>query len=179
MSHDPLPTGPDPEAVTRLILERYPETDLITIPGASFFSVDPEKHWPNFATIVTTDEHDEGAPSNLAGRSGVFRLNIGVSRATFERLVGSLEHPDYAALDTLLPHPVYAKQLWVSILNPSDETFRDVVLPLIAEAHDRVAEVRARHRRDDRPSRQETGSEPDGGRKVVRSSWVRPSSIDS
>jgi hypothetical protein len=85
-------------------------------------------------------------------RPGVFRLNIGVGRETFERLVGSMEAPDYAALDRLLPHPVYARQLWISILNPSDATFRDVVLPLIAEAHDRLAAVRARHRAQEQPA---------------------------
>ena len=104
-----------------------------------------EKHWPNFATIVTTDEHDEGAPSDLA-RPGVFRLNIGVGRETFERLVGSIGAPEYAVFDRILPHPVYAKQRWVAILNPSDATFRDVVLPLIAEAHDRLATSRVRPR---------------------------------
>ena len=144
MTTEVLPTGPDPEAITRTILETYPDTDLVTALGATFFSLDPEKHWPNFATIVTTDEHDEGTPSNV-GRAGVFRLNIGVSRPTFERLVGSMAEPDYAAFDRLLPHPVYARQLWVSILNPSEATFRDVVLPLVAEAHDRVAAQRARH----------------------------------
>jgi hypothetical protein len=144
MTTEALPTGPDSEAITRTILERYPDTDLVTALGATFFSLDPEKHWPNFATIVTTDEHDEGTPSNLA-RAGVFRLNIGVSRPTFELLVGSMAEPDYAAFDRLLPHPVYARQLWISILNPSEATFRDVVLPLVAEAHDRVAAQRARH----------------------------------
>ena len=144
MSTEPLPGGPDPEAITRTIRETWPETDVVEALGAAFFSLDPEKHWPNFATIVTTDEHDEGAPSNLS-RPGVFRLNIGVGRATYERLVGSMSEPDYAAFDELLPHPVYAKQLWISILNPSDETFRDVVLPLLTEAHDRLAETRARH----------------------------------
>ncbi|HEY3163171.1 MAG TPA: DUF6194 family protein [Candidatus Limnocylindrales bacterium] len=144
MSREPLPTGPDPEAITRKILETWPETDMIEALGASFFSLDPEKHWPNFATIVTTDEHDMGAPSNLA-RPGVFRLNIGVGRATFERLVGSMADTDYAALDVILPHPVYAKQRWISILNPSDATFRDVVMPLLTEAHDRLAAARARH----------------------------------
>jgi hypothetical protein len=144
MPTEPLPTGPDPEAISRTIRETYPDTDLVEIPGAAFFSVDPEKHWPNFATIVTTDEHDDGMPSNLA-RDGVFRLNIGVGRATFQRLVGSMAEPDYAAFDVVLPHPVYAKQLWISILNPSDATFRDVVLPLLAEAHDRLASQRARH----------------------------------
>ena len=144
MSTEPLPTGPDPEAITRVIRELYPETDVVEAMGATFFSLDPKKHWPNFATIVTTDEHDEGAPSNLA-RPGVFRLNLGVGRATFERLVGSLTDPDYAAFERVLPHPVYARQLWISILNPSHATFRDVVLPLLAEAHDRLAAQRARH----------------------------------
>jgi hypothetical protein len=63
----------------------------------------------------------------------------GVARETFERLVGSIRAPDYAVYDQLLPHPVYARQRWISILNPSDETFRNVVLPLVEEARDRLA----------------------------------------
>lgn len=137
----PLPLGPDPAAMTRTIRELYPETDVVEALGATFFSLDPEKHWPNFATIVTTDEHDMGSPSELS-RSGVFRLNLGVSRPTFQRLVGLIAQPDYAAFDQVVPHPVYAKQLWISILNPSHATFRDVVMPLIAEAHDRLARRR-------------------------------------
>ncbi len=144
MTTSPLPTGPDPEAITRTIMETWPETDMVTIPGAWFFSLDPEKHFPNFATIVTTDEHDEGAPSELA-RPGVFRLNIGVGRSTFQRVADTMPEPDYARLDRLFPHPVYAKQLWISILNPSDTTFRDIVLPMLTEAHDRLADARSRH----------------------------------
>jgi uncharacterized protein DUF6194 len=72
----------------------------------------------------------------------VFRVNIGVGRATLQRLVGSDANPNYATLDELLPHPVYARQGWVSILNPSDATFRDPVLPLLTEAHDRLAAKR-------------------------------------
>ena len=146
MMTEPLPTGPDPEAITRTILETWPDTDMVAALGASFFSLDSDKHFPNFATIVTTDEHDEGEPSKLS-RPGVFRLNIGVGRATFERVAGSMAQPDYAALDRLIPHPVYAKQLWISILNPSDATFSEVVLPLLAEAHDRVAAAQTRHAR--------------------------------
>ena len=137
-----LPTGPDPEAITRAILVRFPDSVLATALGATFFSLD-ETHWPNFATIVTTDEHDEGEPSRLS-RPGVFRLNIGVGKATFERLVGEAADPDYAAFDTVLPHPVYAKQRWLSIVNPSHETFRDVVLPLLDEAHRELAASRDR-----------------------------------
>jgi hypothetical protein len=140
MSCSTLPTGPDPEAITQVILERNPETVIAEALGATFVSLD-EKHWPNFATIVTTDEHDEGAPSDLA-RPRAFRLNIGVGRETFERLVGSMDSPDYAAVDRLLPHPVYAKQLWISILNPTWAAFEAKVKPLLAEAHGRIARPR-------------------------------------
>jgi hypothetical protein len=146
MTYQPLPAGPDLEAISRTILETWPGTDVVEIPGADFFSLDAEKHFPNFATIVWTDEFDDGTPSELS-REGAFRLNLGVSRGTFERLVGSVTDPDYAAPDRLLPHPVYAKQLWISILNPTDATFRDLVMPLLTEAHDRLAAQRARHRR--------------------------------
>jgi hypothetical protein len=132
--------GPNPDEIRSWITTTYPDTVVAEALGATFFSLD-DRHWPNFATIVTTDEHDLGSPSNLA-REGVFRLNIGVARTTFERLVGGLAKPDFAALDAVIPHPVYAKQRWVAILNPSRETFDDLVKPLLAEAHDRLA----RHR---------------------------------
>ena len=101
-----LGSDPDPAEITAWITEIYPDTVIAHTMGATFFSLD-ESHWPNFATIVTTDEHDMGNPSDLA-REGVFRLNVGVGKATFERLVGSMLDPAYAALDTILPHPVYA-----------------------------------------------------------------------
>ena len=120
-----------------LIRETWPHAVVATIDSAAFFSLD-EKHWPNFATVVWTDEHDDGEPSKLS-RPGVYRLNIGVGKETFKRLVGSTTAADYAAFDRILPHPVYAKQRWISILNPSDATVRDTVMPLLTEAHDRLA----------------------------------------
>jgi hypothetical protein len=174
MTNPTVPTGPGPEAITAVILERFPDTDVVQALGATFFSIDPEKHWPNFATIVTTDEHDMGAPSNVTARDGVFRLNIGVSRATFEGVVGSVAEPDYAAFDRLLPHPVYAKQLWISILNPSDATFSEVVLPLLDEAHDRVAATRARHETASRePDRHEANGSKIVGTSISGSRWPR------
>ena len=137
--------GPDHDAVVRRIAEAFPDSDIVAAMGATFFSLDPEKHWPNFATIVTTDEHDMGEPSNLSARPDVYRLNIGVSRETFDRLVGDTTDPDYAALDRLLPHPVYAQQHWISILNPSEATFEVIVKPLLTEAHDRIARTRAKN----------------------------------
>ena len=143
---DRLPSGPDVEAIVRYVQTTYPQTDTVEAMNAYFFSLDPEKHWPNYATLVTTDEHDDASDLD---RAGVFRLNIGVDRETFERIAGADTDPDYRALDRLLPHPVYGQQHWISILNPSDETFRDTVIPLLALAHDRLAAVRARHHRDE------------------------------
>ena len=134
--------GPTPGDITGWIIATYQKTFVAEAMGATFFSLS-DKHWPNFATIVTTDEHDMGSPSGLA-RDGVFRLNIGVGKATFERLVGAATEPDFAALDTVIPHPVYARQRWIAILNPSRETFEDVIKPLIAEAHDRLARTSRR-----------------------------------
>ena len=134
--------GPDPAEITSWITETYPGTVIAEAMGATFFSLD-DRHWPNFATIVTTDEHDMGAPSNLA-RPGVFRLNIGLGKATFERVVGITTEADYAVLDRIVPHPVYAKQRWIAILNPSRRTFDEIVKPLIAEAHERLAGPRRR-----------------------------------
>jgi len=139
---DPLRSGPDVEALVRYIQETYPQTDTVEAMNAYFFSLDPEKHWPNYATLVTTDEHDDA--SDLE-RPGVFRLNLGVDRETFEQIAANDPEPDFTALDRLLPHPVYGQQHWISILNPSDDTFRDTVVHLLALAHDRLAAVRARH----------------------------------
>jgi hypothetical protein len=138
------PAAPAPESIAAYITRTWPDTAVAEIPGAWFFSLDAERHFPNFATIVTDDDHDQA--SDLA-RPGVFRLNIGLGRETFERLVGaqvggrlaSGAAVDYTALDTLLPHPVYAAQRFVAILNPSAETFERLVKPLLEEAYERLA----------------------------------------
>ena len=138
-----IPAGPDPTAIVRYILDTYPDADLVEAMNAYFFSVDPEKPWPNFATLVTTDEHDDASDLD---RPGAFRLNLGVDRPTFERIAAADADPDFTAFDTLLPHPIYGQQLWISVLNPSHETFEGTVVPLIALAHDRLAATHARHR---------------------------------
>jgi len=138
----------DDARVLRYIAQTYPDADIFTTGSGTFISCDAEKHWPNFATVVTSDEYDSASKLD---RPGVYRLNIGVSNATFEKIVGSRPNPDYTALDQLMPHPVYALQNWVSILNPSEATFDKVVRPLLEEAHERVA--RARRKVADKQSR--------------------------
>ena len=133
-------SDPTPDEIHCYILATYPDSQVAAIEGGTFYSSDPA-NFPNFATLVTSDAFDEA--SNLS-RPDAFRLNIGVSRDTFQRLVGDQEAPDYTALDTLMPHPVYAKQHYVSVLNPSRRTFEEVVKPLLEEAHGRTAAQYAR-----------------------------------
>lgn len=101
-----------------------------------FYNPDPnhrERKFP-FATIVTKDYADFDAASNL-NRPGVFRLNIGVDRETFQSKFGNdVSSFDFTALDLVMPHPVYAKQHWICVLNPSQKTLEDVH-SLLAAAH--------------------------------------------
>ena len=112
--------------------------------GDWYFFTGTERMMP-FATLVTSDAHDSA--SDLS-RPGVYRLNIGVSKATFQDLLGDDAEADagydYAMLDRIVPHPVYKKQYWVSILNPSAATFDATVRSLLAEAHERSAARDAR-----------------------------------
>ena len=133
--------------------------------GDTFFIYDPDrnlepKHRFPFATIVTKDYGDFDRASNL-DRPGVFRLNIGVSKDTYRSLFGpqpSSPGPagavatghDFTVLDQIMPHPVYAPQSWVCVLNPSNATFQ-AVQPLLADAYDLAVRRRAKSRPADEP----------------------------
>ncbi|HEY7834751.1 MAG TPA: DUF6194 family protein [Ktedonobacterales bacterium] len=122
--------------------------------GDTFIYFDPQRdrdpaHSMPFATIVTKDYGEFDNTSHL-DRPDVYRLNIGVSRDTFREVMGfppdefdaHAKDYDFAALDRLMPHPLYATQSYVSILNPSPATF-ETIKPLLAVAYERAA---ARHK---------------------------------
>ena len=129
----------DEAAIAEYITETFAGVETATAFGATFFFFDPAKMFP-FATITATDENDTA--SNLS-RPGVFRLNVGVSKQTFQSLFadGGAEQ-DFTALDRLMPHPVYGKMYWVCVLNPGDATFQSVK-PLLAEAYDMAVRKQA------------------------------------
>jgi hypothetical protein len=101
--------------------------------GYIFYFVGDD-HRVGFVTIGQSDNEFDTV-SNL-NREGVFRVNIGVSRETFASLLGDVpaENIDYSVLNVFLPHPHYARQHFVSILNPSDEN-AEVTKKLMVEAH--------------------------------------------
>lgn len=97
-----------------------------------------------FATIVTGDYPGFDTASDL-DRPGVYRLNVHVGRDRFRDLLGHgpEEHADhhreydYRESDRLLPHPVYAAQSWISILNPGPRCGQ-LAADLLAEALERT-----------------------------------------
>lgn len=115
--------------------------------GDTFFTYDPgrdlpQDRWLPFATLVTGDHYDTVSGLN---RPGAYRINIGVTKATYVALLGPAPTErdengvlvtgyDYTAVDTLLPHPFYASQHWVSIVNPAEATV-DTVRRLLDEAY--------------------------------------------
>jgi hypothetical protein len=122
--------------------------------GDTFFIYDPdrvippEKQFP-YATIVINDYPGFDEYSDLA-RPGVFRVNVWVSRDTFDAQTSSDdERVDYTVFDRVIPHPVYASQGWLSVLNPGPET-EDTVKALLSEAHQRaIARYEKRLGRDE------------------------------
>jgi hypothetical protein len=87
------------------------------------------------------DVNDQASDLN---RPGVFRLNVGVSRKTFKSLFGNGKKEwDFTELDCLMPHPVYARNLWVCALNPGDETWA-ALQPLLQESYATAVKKQAR-----------------------------------
>ncbi|WP_327041765.1 erythromycin esterase family protein [Micromonospora ureilytica] len=125
--------------------------------GDRFFFVGPDHRQP-FATIV---EHDVPGFDEAAqlDRPGVFRLNLDLGRAEFERRFGFPpkafeEHRhefDFARLDTLVPHPGYAQHGFAGIVMPGPQLLPEID-GLLAIAHGRAVDRRERAaRRATRP----------------------------
>src|SRR6266566_6200029 len=124
-------------SITRYIIGTFDGVETVTSSDNTFFFYGPERMFP-FVTLVTNDDYDQF--SNL-NRPSVFRLNIGISKQTFRSLFGPQPSQsstsgadevadsgyDFTALDQLMPHPEYGRMYWVCVLNPSPETFQEVV----------------------------------------------------
>jgi hypothetical protein len=132
----------DQAAITAYIAETCPGTDVVTgaegiAAGDTFFIYDPDRNLQDkqrfpFATIVTKDYGDFDNASNL-------------SRETFRALFGDDGTYDFTAQDRLMPHPVYGRQSWLCVLNPSAETF-ERMKPLLREAYE-IAVARVKRRK--------------------------------
>jgi len=104
--------------------------------GYTFFFY-RDDHMHAFATIASTGNEYEQI--SKLDRPGVYRLNIGVSRETFQALFGTkkidVSAYDFTVLDTVMPHPDYSSQHFLCVLSPSEATF-ERIRPMLAEAYD-------------------------------------------
>ncbi|HEY8601676.1 MAG TPA: DUF6194 family protein [Thermomicrobiales bacterium] len=141
----------DEAAIGAYITTTFDGVETVTVNGNMFYFYGPEHMFP-FATLMTNDDNDTASDLN---RPGIFRLNIGIDKATFHALLGgaspapdadtaAADAIDFTVLDQILPHPVYGRMFWVCILNPSGTTFANAIQPLLIEAYDRAV---ARERR--------------------------------
>jgi hypothetical protein len=127
-------------AIVKYIAETFEGVEVTEASGDYYFFYDPERMFP-FATLVTGDRHDQF--SNL-DRPGVFRLNVGVGKQTFQSLFPSPDAEyDFTALDRIMPHPVYGKMYWLCVLNPGATTF-ETVQKLLAEAYEMSVQKQAK-----------------------------------
>lgn len=110
--------------------------------GDAFFYYAPDGQMPQsvqpYGTIVTKNHPgDDASDLDPPGR---WRVNIHVDRATFWELTGEKPRSlsrrrDYAAVDNVMPHPVYGALGWISVVNPGERT-ADTVVQLLHSAHD-------------------------------------------
>ncbi len=135
-----------PEEIIETITARLPGVRPKSSWGETALFYNPGGVLPNgvyFCTIKTHDGENDKA-SNL-DREGVFRLSIGVGKAAYEQQFGGrpprpakgaviVGAYDFAALDMLMPHPIYAWMGWVQVLSPGRATFEQI-LPLVDTAH--------------------------------------------
>lgn len=137
------------EEISHYIAERYQGVITADAWGEQSFFYNPEGKLPRgvyFATLKDKDGDNDKA-SGL-DRTGIFRFNFGISKPSYEKVLGRKpSRPvaggvvdtghDFTQLNTLLPHPVYGWMFWVCILNPDQKVFHSL-LPLLSESYELV-----------------------------------------
>ncbi|MCP9210800.1 DUF6194 family protein [Streptomyces sp. NEAU-Y11] len=133
--------------VERYLRDTFVGINAVENSGDTFVMYDPDADLPAhrqfpFVTLVTGDTYDQVSDLN---RTGAYRLNIGLPKAAYTARFGAAPTRraengvldtgyDYARRDALMPHPVYAAQYWMCVVEPGEATFEEVK-PLLAEAH--------------------------------------------
>jgi len=126
----------DEASITSYITDTFENVETTVNMGYTFFFY-RDDHMHAFATIASNGNEYEKI-SNL-DRPDVYRLNIGVSRATFQSMFGKgkvdVSAYDFTTLDVIMPHPDYSSQHFLCVLSPSEATFEQV-RALLAEAYE-------------------------------------------
>ena len=143
--------------ILQYCLNQLPGTVLVESWGEKGIFYNPGHVLKRGVYVLTVKEKDgDNDKGSHLNREGVFRVNLGLRKQTFREIFGQVPaRPgageivampyDFTALDTILPHPVYGWMGWVSVLNPSNETF-EKVKPLIAESYEFAKEKFAKRK---------------------------------
>ena len=143
--------------------------------GERSFFYNPDGELPRGVYFCTIKDHDgaNDKASNL-NREGVFRVSTGLPRELYEERFGSLPGrpgkggvvetgDDFTAINTLMPHPVYAWMGWVQVLSPTREHFEELQPLFQAAYHQTVGKYKkaaSRRKKDrvvgDQPGRMRT-----------------------
>lgn len=127
-----------PETILETLPTRFPGTIAVNAWGETSLFYNPGQLLPRgvyFATVKQKDGDNDRA--SQLDRADVFRFNLGTSKPLFLERFGPppsrpgkgqvIEGPwDFTALDEMTPHPVYGWMSWVSVLNPSEQTFAEM-----------------------------------------------------
>ena len=140
-----------PEQILDYCLSSLAGTVLVESWGEKGIFYNPGWMLKRGVYVLTVKEKDgDNDRASHLNREDAFRVNLGVRKATFQKLFGKMPvRPaaggvvdmdyDFTAFDTIIPHPVYAWMGWISVLNPSDKTFEQLK-PLIQDAYEFSAE---------------------------------------
>jgi hypothetical protein len=122
-----------PEQIDLILKSEFDSVEHDQAFGYDFYYVGDYRKMPIVTIAQSDSEYD--SVSNLS-RDEVFRLNIQVSNTTFKSLFPNQENQtyDYTTLNTVLPHPEYAKQYWICILSPQLNR-RNEIMSYFTEAH--------------------------------------------
>lgn len=146
-----------PEQILDRCLACLPDTVPVESWGERGIFYNPGGLFKRGVYVLTVKERDgSNDRASRLDREGVYRVNLGLRRETFQRLFGpSPRRPekggvvdmdwDFTAPDRVGPHPVYAWMGWIALLNPSERTFA-ALRPMVEESY-AFAKEKARRRR--------------------------------
>jgi hypothetical protein len=128
----------NPNLLSDFLLTTFEGLRLIDSWGETSFFYNPDDIGPRGTYFCTIKEKNgENDKASALDREGVFRFNFGISKSTFLDLFSEIpKRPikggiiegsyDFTNLDHLTPHPIYGWMCWVSITNPSPESFQRI-----------------------------------------------------
>ncbi len=135
-----------PDDILKYCISNLEGTVLVESWGEKGIFYNPYNTLKRGVYVLTIKEKDgDNDKSSNLNRDNTFRVNLGIRKKTFEGLFGKIpKRPsagniidmnyDFAEVDKIIPHPVYAWMGWISVLNPSKETF-ETLKTFIEEAY--------------------------------------------